>query len=371
VPQAFARVQINLAATTSILWIAAFLTATPAGIEAITDPAGALSADLPPAPQTSDAGISQAALGALGPESAEAESDVSFGSVEALPSSGVLVTFRVNQPHDAALMPSARLAAGRPVDQHLAYTTFERPVVRHASHEAAARMSQSKPASDFPSAWRRPSPTTPHVLAYVPANDRLRAPFDAVIAEPGEAEEEGDATYLPRPRPDPETVLTWLEGRALGQFAPGQHYWVRNQLPESVHDADQQKCLAEGIYFEARGEPESGQAAVAQVILNRVRAPAYPDTICGVVYQNKHMRNSCQFSFACDGRPERIRSQWAWRMAKRIAEEVTNGEIWVDEVGDSTHYHANYVSPRWGGRMIRLERVGDHIFYRTRLGGWS
>jgi hypothetical protein len=356
-----------------MLWVAAFLTATPAGIEAITDPAGALSADMPPAPQLVDAGISEAALGALGPQSAEAESEPDFGSVEALPSSGVLVTFRINQPHDADVMQPVRFA-GRghaPADEQLAYSHFETPVVRAAWQPALARVPHAKPEADFPTAWRRPASPAPHMLAYVPANDRLRAPFDAVIAEPGEEAEEGDATYLPRPRPDPETVLTWLEGRALGQFAPGQHYWVRNPLPESVHDADQQKCLAEGIYFEARGEPESGQAAVAQVILNRVRAPAYPDTICGVVYQNKHMRNSCQFSFACDGRPERIRSQWAWRMAERIAEDVTNGELWIDEVGDSTHYHANYVSPRWGGRMIRLERVGDHIFYRTRLGGWS
>ena len=117
---------------------------------------------------------------------------------------------------------------------------------------------------------------------------------------------EDDGLYRPRPRPDPRDVLGWLDGRALGQFAPGQHVWVQNQLPASVFLKKQQKCLAEGIYFEARGEPEEGQAAVAQVILNRVRNPAYPKTICGVVYQNKRHRNRCQFSFACDGRSEVI-----------------------------------------------------------------
>ena len=114
-------------------------------------------------------------------------------------------------------------------------------------------------------------------------------------------------------------MLGWLDGRALGQFAPGQHVWVQNPLPASVFLKKQQKCLAEGIYFEARGEPEAGQAAVAQVILNRVRNPAYPDTICGVVYQNKNWRNRCQFSFACDGRSEVIAERSQWDDARRIA----------------------------------------------------
>jgi spore germination cell wall hydrolase CwlJ-like protein len=180
-----------------------------------------------------------------------------------------------------------------------------------------------------------------------------------------------DEGYRPRPRPDPAPLLAWLDGRALGQFAPGQHAWVRNPLPASVHNAKQQKCLAEGIYFEARSESEDGQAAVAQVILNRVRNPAYPDTICGVVYQNKNMHGACQFSFACDGIADRVRSKRAWRAAQRIAEDVTDGKIWLDDVGDSTHYHANYVRPRWGKHMIKADRIGAHIFYRTRFGGWS
>ena len=209
----------------------------------------------------------------------------------------------------------------------------------------------------------------PDVLAYAPPTPGITAPFDVLLG--GARIVEDDGLYRPRPRPDPRDVLGWLDGRALGQFAPGQHVWVQNQLPASVFLKKQQKCLAEGIYFEARGEPEEGQAAVAQVILNRVRNPAYPDTICGVVYQDKRHRNRCQFSFACDGRSEVISERFQWDEARRIAAAVTVGRIWIPEVGDSTHYHAGYVRPGWGRRMIKVDRIGEHIFYRTRFGGWS
>jgi len=211
---------------------------------------------------------------------------------------------------------------------------------------------------------------TSPVLAYAPPSESIEAPFDAVIG--GEAQTPaGESSFTPRARPDPAKVLTWLKGRALGQFAPGQHDWVQNELPAVVHTANEQKCLAEAIYFEARGEPELGQAAVAQVVLNRVRAPSYPDTICDVVYQNKSWRNRCQFSFACDGQADKVRSERHWRMAQRIAKDVTEGRIWLEDVGDSTHYYANYVRPRWARKMIKMDTIGAHLFYRTKLGGWS
>jgi spore germination cell wall hydrolase CwlJ-like protein len=211
------------------------------------------------------------------------------------------------------------------------------------------------------------------VLAYAPTVAGIEAPFAAVMSGNGPrvVEIPDDGLYRPRARPDPTEVLAWLDGRALGQFAPGQHPWVQNPLPAGVLEAKQQKCLAEGIYFEARGEPESGQAAVAQVILNRVRNPAYPKTICGVVYQNQNWRNRCQFSFACDGRSERIAEQREWETAKRVARDVTEGRTWIAEVGDSTHYYANYVRPGWARRMIKMDTIGAHLFYRTRFGGWS
>ena len=109
---------------------------------------------------------------------------------------------------------------------------------------------------------------------------------------------------------------------------------------------------------------------MAQVILNRVRAPAFPNTICGVVYQNKAWRDRCQFSFACDGKPERIASPQHFRIAQRIAQASTEGRTWFADVGSSTHYHANYVNPRWNRTMDKVATIGAHIFYRTKSGGW-
>lgn len=160
-------------------------------------------------------------------------------------------------------------------------------------------------------------------------------------------------------------------GRFVPPVAPDDHYWARTPLPELAFSDREQQCLAAGIYFEARGEPVKGQAAVAQVILNRVRNPAYPNTICGVVYQNKNWRNRCQFSFACDGIRDRVRSPALFTMAKDVAMAVTAGKIWLEEVGSSTHYHATYVNPRWASTMKRMNRIGQHIFYRTYGGGWK
>jgi spore germination cell wall hydrolase CwlJ-like protein len=129
------------------------------------------------------------------------------------------------------------------------------------------------------------------------------------------------------------------------------------------------ECLARAIYFEARGEPEKGQEAVALVVLNRVKNEHYPDTVCGVVYQNDHMRNKCQFSFACDGKPDTIKEKDAYKKAERIAREVLAcGEGDCDKpnlLEQSTHYHASSVKPRWAKKLKRTGQVGSHIFYYT------
>lgn len=152
---------------------------------------------------------------------------------------------------------------------------------------------------------------------------------------------------------------------------PGDHWWAANPLPASVWDDAQQKCLAEAIYFEARSEPRKGQLAVAQVVLNRVKNPAYPDTICKVVYQNRDKYNECQFSFACDGRRDVVFDQASWRQAKQLAGEVTSGAAWLDDVGTSTHYHATYVRPNWASVFKKKAKIGLHVFYQTINGGWS
>jgi Cell Wall Hydrolase len=127
----------------------------------------------------------------------------------------------------------------------------------------------------------------------------------------------------------------------------------------------ERRCLATAIYFEARGEPVRGQVAVAQVILNRVRSPVFPETICGVVYQGQ-MHPGCQFSFTCDGHTDNPRDDEQWAAAQDIAKKITAGELWLPEVGYSTFYHANYVSPRWAGSMSMIDKIGRHIFYKKR-----
>ncbi|KQQ58377.1 ATP-binding protein [Rhizobium sp. Leaf311] len=160
-------------------------------------------------------------------------------------------------------------------------------------------------------------------------------------------------------------------GRFIPQISPDDHAWAATPLPAEVFSAAEQQCLASGIYFEARGESVKGQAAVAQVILNRVRNPSYPKTICGVVYQNKDWRNRCQFSFACDNIRDRVNSERHWKMAREVAMATTAGKIWLNEVGSATHYHAVYVRPAWGKSMKKVGRIGLHVFYRTYGGGWS
>ena len=139
-------------------------------------------------------------------------------------------------------------------------------------------------------------------------------------------------------------------------------------LLDQDKSARENRCLAEAIYFEARGESEEGQAAVAQVVLNRVASGLYPPTICGVVFQNRQRRHGCQFSFACEGKSLRVTEPDAWLKAEQIAAEVTNGTTYVSDIAGSTHYHANYVRPRWARRLEKMDVIGHHIFYKLRPG---
>jgi hypothetical protein len=131
-----------------------------------------------------------------------------------------------------------------------------------------------------------------------------------------------------------------------------------------------EKCLADAVYFEARGEPLKGQEAVAQVVMNRVFSGYYPNNVCGVVYQNANRHLACQFTFACEGRDlSRIDEPDMWEQAKRIAKETLDGRIWLTEVGHATHYHAYWVHPSWVHEMTRLYKFGVHTFYRPRAWG--
>jgi spore germination cell wall hydrolase CwlJ-like protein len=133
--------------------------------------------------------------------------------------------------------------------------------------------------------------------------------------------------------------------------------------------AKSEKCLAEAIYFEARGEAVRGQIAVAQVVLNRAFSGKYPDTVCGVVYQNKHRHFACQFTFACDNTRDVIREPDMWERAQKIAKAMLDGRLWLPEVDRSTHYHAYWVRPSWVSEMKKTYKFGVHTFYRPRAWG--
>jgi hypothetical protein len=123
------------------------------------------------------------------------------------------------------------------------------------------------------------------------------------------------------------------------------------------------ECLATALYFEARGESIEGQFAVAEVILNRVDAPQYPDTICGVVYQGASSGGGCQFSFACDGRPERIGERRSFERVARIARLMKDGAPRLLTQG-ATHFHTQAVNPNWSRAFARTATIGAHLFYR-------
>ena len=140
---------------------------------------------------------------------------------------------------------------------------------------------------------------------------------------------------------------------------------ANDALPEALRAESEVKCLASAMYFEARGEGRRGELAVAQVVVNRVKSPGYPKTICGVVYQNASIRNGCQFSFACDGLADRINDPNSWRIATDLARKVVAGDstVFLADVGNATFFHATDVEPVWASHMKRMDRIGRHIFY--------
>jgi spore germination cell wall hydrolase CwlJ-like protein len=122
------------------------------------------------------------------------------------------------------------------------------------------------------------------------------------------------------------------------------------------------RCLTQAVYFEAAYEPLQGRRAVAQVVLNRMRHSAFPKSVCGVVYQGVN-RPVCQFSFTCDGSLKRTPNPAVWHEAEAVAQAALNGFV-ETSVGYATHYHANYVSPYWAPKLVKINKIGAHIFYR-------
>ena len=134
------------------------------------------------------------------------------------------------------------------------------------------------------------------------------------------------------------------------------------QLRGALDESRDLECLSQAVYYEARGEGEAGQAAVAQVVLNRVRHPAFPKSICAVVFQGART-SSCQFSFACDGASHHPMDSLAWRRAEKIASRALDGAV-AAQVGNATHFHVAGLNTGWGPSLLKVAQIGSHIFYR-------
>ncbi len=166
----------------------------------------------------------------------------------------------------------------------------------------------------------------------------------------------------------PSTGNQWAGLLKNASLSPEQPKTLFGGLTEDEFRAREMRCMATAIYFEARDEPVRGQLAVAQVIMNRIRSPFYPKTVCGVVYQGERNRTGCQFSFTCTGKHNAVKEKEEWATAVKLAKQVIAGEVWIDEVGHATHYHATYVHPSWRKELDKVAQIGGHIFYKMKPG---
>ncbi len=168
----------------------------------------------------------------------------------------------------------------------------------------------------------------------------------------------GQATLFESPDARAMMVQAVLRGPTSSQPAPQQTVPAQPQI-----DARQQDCLAQAIYYEARGESQRGQIAVAEVIMNRARSGHYPSSVCGVVYQGSHRSTGCQFTFTCDGSLNQRPRGRAWDRAQRVATAVMSGYTRPITQG-ATHYHTHAVNPVWNSGLVETTSIESHVFYR-------
>ena len=199
--------------------------------------------------------------------------------------------------------------------------------------------------------------------------------FEADDHFPGAALLYADSGVAPLPGTTGTTALPPLPvpaavARALAQAEPGivpaQPFSLA--LASGADRARAMRCLTDAIYYEAASEPDAGQRAVAQVVLNRARHPAFPATVCGVVFQGSE-RSGCQFSFACDGAMARVPSRAGWARAARVGAAALAGYVYAP-VGLATHYHTYAVTPAWNRSLVMTDVVGAHFFHRWK-GYWG
>ncbi len=158
----------------------------------------------------------------------------------------------------------------------------------------------------------------------------------------------------------PAAVGAPLAGIDTGLGPAAQPFVLK---PGTVDYARALQCLSDAIYYEAANEPDAGQRAVAQVIINRMRHPSYPNSVCGVIYQGSERATGCQFSYSCDGSMARTPARAAWLRGQRVAMAALAGSVYAP-VGMATHYHATYVYPYWAPSLDFVGTIGAHRFYR-------
>ncbi len=215
-----------------------------------------------------------------------------------------------------------------------------------AVSQAAWRALQAHPRGATPGGERVIQPV-PEALPIAAALPTRSSPADAT-----------GTTALP-PLPIPLAAAAALIAAEPGVVAARRFSLARIAAPDQARAL---QCLADAVYYEAGGEPADGQRAVAQVVLNRVRHPAFPATVCGVVYQRSE-HAGCQFSFACDGALARAPSRSGWARAAQIAAAALTGYVYAP-VGLATHYHSYAVTPAWNRAMVMTGAVGAHLFHR-------
>ncbi len=205
-----------------------------------------------------------------------------------------------------------------------------------------------------------------HVSMPVPASTKAAIPVPRRAATaPVAAPLVAPVQYLPL-TPNEATALN-ANKMPTGAVGPPAAPF---RLPNSpVDSARALKCLTDAVYYEAASQDIAGQQAIAQVVLNRVRNPAFPANVCSVVYQGADRVTGCQFTFTCDGSLARAVSERAWLRARLVAKAALDGVVFKP-IGYSTHYHAYWVVPYWASSLIRATNVGAHIFYRWK-GAWG
>ena len=188
----------------------------------------------------------------------------------------------------------------------------------------------------------------------------------------GAADPAADAaagSLLPLQDLSPEAAQIWNASNTASTLpnAPARPFKLAAE--SALDEARAIDCMTAAIYYEAAVESADGQRAVAQVVLNRVRHPAFPKTVCGVVLQGSNRKTGCQFSFTCDGSLGRQPSVEGWTRARQFAVAALSGYV-VKSVGTATHYHASYVAPYWSPSLVKIGSIGAHIFYRW-TGSWG